>query len=113
MLSWRPLCDLLLPFHSAMTPERTVNLLRVLFVVFTGCLGFAIGLDLFHSIAVGVFAGVAFGLCVVLADRLLKGISLRVFSSATFGLLVGFIFARLLLASDILRGAQESTQWLV
>jgi uncharacterized protein YacL len=107
------LCDSLFPFHSAMTPERTVNLLRILFVVFTGCLGLTIGLDLFHSLTAGVGAGVAFGLGVVLIDRLLKGVSLRVFSSATFGLLVGFVFARLLLASSVLRGASEDTQWLV
>lgn len=96
-----------------MTPERTVNLLRILFVVFTGCLGLAIGPDLFKSATVGSFAGVAFGLTVVLVDRLLKGVSLRIFSSATFGLLVGFIFARLLLASNVLRDAPEAMQWLV
>jgi len=96
-----------------MTPERTVNLLRVLFVVFTGCLGLMVGLDLFGFPTAGLLAGVAFGLTVVLVDRLLKGISLRIFSSATFGLLVGFVFARLLLASNVLRGAPESTQWLV
>jgi uncharacterized protein YacL len=107
------LCDSSFPFHPAMTPERTVNLLRILFVVLTGCLGLTVGLDLFHSLAAGVAAGVAFGLGVVLVDRLLKGVSLRVFSSATFGLLVGFVFARLLLASSVLRGASEDTQWLV
>jgi uncharacterized protein YacL len=96
-----------------MTSERTVNLLRVLFVVFTGCLGLMVGLDLYGAPTAGLFSGVAFGLCVVLADRLMKGISLRVFSSATFGLLVGFVFARLLLASSILRGASETMQWLV
>jgi len=96
-----------------MTPERTVNLLRVLFVVFTGCVGLTIALDLYSAPVGGLFAGVAFGLCVVLADRLLKGVSLRIFSSATFGLLVGFVFARLLLASGVLRGASEEVQWLV
>ena len=68
---------------------------------------------MYHAPTAGLFGGVAFGLCVVLADRLLKGVSLRVFSSATFGLLVGFVFARLLLASNLLRGATESAQWLV
>src|SRR5688572_24983324 len=96
-----------------MTPDRTVNLLRALFVVFTACMGLAITVDLLNAPITGLFVGTIFGLCVVLADRLLKGISLRVFSSATFGLLVGFVFARLLLASSVLRGASESTQWLV
>ncbi len=48
-----------------------------------------------------------------LADRLLKGFSLRAFSSATFGLLLGLLFSRLLLASDILRYQPESTQWTI
>ena len=47
-----------------------------------------------------------------LQQGLLKGISLRIFSSATFGLLVGFIFARLLLASDVLRGLDEEWRWI-
>jgi uncharacterized protein YacL len=60
----------------------------------------------------GATLGAIFGLSVVLVDRLLKGISLRVFSSATFGLLIGFIFARLLLASNLLRNASEDVQWI-
>jgi uncharacterized protein YacL len=94
-----------------MTPMRTVNLLRVLFVVFAGCIGFMIGDQLAHAAAAGAFGGIAFGLVVVLADRLLRGVSLRAFSSATFGLFVGFIFARLLIASSVLRGLSEDGQW--
>jgi hypothetical protein len=96
-----------------MTPSRTVNLLRVLFVVFAGCIGFMVGDQLGSSKATGAFAGIAFGLLVVLADRLMRGISLRVFSSATFGLFVGFLFARLLLASNLLRGLSDDGQWTV
>ena len=60
----------------------------------------------------GVAAGTAFGLVIVLGDKLVKGISLRIFSSATFGLLVGFIFARLLLSSSVLAVASPQTQWV-
>ena len=95
-----------------MTPERTINLLRILFVVFTGTMGLVIGANMDSGVATGVSAGLAFGLLVVLADRLLKGITLRIFSSATFGLFVGFIFARLLLASNILRDLHEDAAWL-
>ncbi len=59
----------------------------------------------------GVLVGLVFGLLVVLADRLLKGVSLRAFSSATLGLLLGLLFANLLIASDILRYQSETTQW--
>src|SRR5262249_1399736 len=61
----------------------------------------------------GLVVGIVLGLLVVLIDRLLKGISLRLFSSATFGLLLGLIFANLLMASDVLRYQPETTQWAV
>jgi uncharacterized protein YacL len=95
-----------------MTPKTTITLLRALFVVFAGCIGLMIGAEVGRSPVTGLFGGVAFGLIVVLADRLLRGVSLRAFSSATFGLLVGFICARLLLASNVLRGLSEDGQWI-
>ena len=96
-----------------MTPLRTVNLLRALFVIFACFVGFAVGPALFKSAWVGAGAGMIFGLGVVLADRLLKGVSLRTFSSATFGLLLGLFFSWLLLASNVLRNANEDMQWIV
>ena len=96
-----------------MTPKTTVNLLRALFVVFAASIGSMIGLSTATGVWTGFAAGIMFGLLVVLADRLLKGISLRVFSSASFGLLVGFIFARLLIASNVLRGASDDVAWII
>jgi uncharacterized protein YacL len=72
-----------------------------------------LGRDSAGGLLVGSAGGVIFGLAVVLADRLLKGISLRVFSSATFGLLVGFIFSRLLLASNVLRELPDDLEWII
>ena len=60
----------------------------------------------------GAICGAGFGLIIVLADRLLKGITLRTFSSATFGLLLGLFFSKLLLASDVLRNSGENVQWI-
>lgn len=96
-----------------MNPLVTVNLLRTLFVAFTLCVGVMMGNETLGSGAVGAMAGGAFGLGIVLMDRLLHGITLRVFSSATFGLLVGFIFAQLLLASRVLAGTSPQVQWVV
>jgi uncharacterized protein YacL len=62
---------------------------------------------------VGSIAGTAFGLVVVLCDRLLKGVSLRTFSSATFGLLMGLFFSRLLISSDVLKNTSDSVRWIV
>jgi uncharacterized protein YacL len=96
-----------------MTPLLTINLLRVLFVTFTTLVGSMITVSTINSWWVGLVLGAAFGLSVVLTDRLLKGFSLRLFSSATFGLLLGFLFSRLLLASDVLRGASEEVAWFI
>jgi uncharacterized protein YacL len=95
-----------------MTPLRTINLLRALFVMFACFVGVSVGPVLFNSPWVGAGAGLIFGLVVVLADRLLKGVSLRTFSSATFGLLMGLFFSWLLLSSNVLRNANEDMQWI-
>ena len=96
-----------------MTPLMTVNLLRVLFVTFSATIGGFAGQEIYDSPIVGMIIGIVFGLVVVLVDRLLKGFSLRAFSSATFGLLLGLLFANLLMASQVLKYQPESTQWAV
>jgi uncharacterized protein YacL len=96
-----------------MTPLFTVNLLRVLFVTFCAAIGATASTELEGSLWPGVMLGLLLGLVVVLIDRLLKGFSLRAFSSATFGLLLGWIFARLLVASQIFAYLPASTQWAI
>ncbi len=95
-----------------MTPSQTVNLLRALFVVLTTYIGVMVGYTFPFGWLAGATGGAAFGLTIILADRLLKGVSLRIFSSATFGLLVGTLFAKLLLASNVLRDASADVEWL-
>jgi uncharacterized protein YacL len=94
-----------------MTPILTVNLLRVLFVTFCGAIGGIVTVETQGNALPGILVGVVFALLMVLADRLLKGFSLRAFSSATFGLLLGLLFARLLMASDVLHYQKETVQW--
>src|SRR5437867_1332937 len=94
-----------------MTPLLTVNLLRVLFVVFCAAIGGLVTSALEERSLPGVILGLVVGLFIVLIDRLLKGFSLRAFSSATFGLLCGLLFANLLMASDVLHYQSETTQW--
>lgn len=96
-----------------MTPLLTINLIRTLFIAFSAYIGAMVGEVLFPNRWLGAAAGLAFGLGVVLADRLLKGVSLRLFSSATFGLLMGTICARLFFASDILRDVKPEHQWVI
>src|SRR4029077_1407733 len=95
-----------------MTPILTVNLLRTLFVTFCAAIGANVSSEVLGNLWPGLLLGIAAGLLIVLADRLLKGFSLRAFSSATFGLLLGLIFGNLLLASDVLHYQSETVQWV-
>jgi uncharacterized protein YacL len=95
-----------------MTPQLTVNLLRVLFITFCGLVGSLISAEAQDNVIPGLLIGLLFGLVLVLIDRLLKGLSLRAFSSATLGLLLGLFLANLLLASQVLRYQSEDTQWI-
>ena len=96
-----------------MTPQLTVNLLRVLFLTFCGAVGSLVSAEAQDNAVPGLLIGLVFGLILVLVDRLLKGLSLRAFSSATLGLLLGLFFANLLLASQVLRYQSDETQWIV
>ena len=94
-----------------MTPLLTINLLRVLFVTFCATIGTLVSGEVQGNAWPGLALGLVLGFAVVLIDRLLKGFSLRAFSSATFGLLLGLLFANLLMASEVLRYQTETTQW--
>jgi len=92
---------------------RAINLFRALFVAFGLFMGMRVGDVAFKSLWMGGIAGLIFGLGVVLIDRLLKGFSLRIFSSATFGLILGLVMTRLLLASDVLAYTSQETRWVL
>jgi uncharacterized protein YacL len=94
-----------------MTPLLTLNLLRALFLTFCAAIGGIVTTETQKNPIPGILIGAVFALLLVLADRLLKGFSLRAFSSATFGLLLGLLFANLLIASDVLRYQTPATQW--
>jgi len=94
-----------------MTPLLTINLLRVLFITFCAAIGANVSSAFMGDLWPGLILGVVLGLVIVLIDRLLKGVSLRLFSSATFGLLLGLIFANLLMASQVLKYQSDTAQW--
>lgn len=99
-----------------MTPPATVNLLRILYVVFLGSVGAMVGASVGGTASatlVGSASGLVLGLIVVLLDSLLRGITLRVFSSATFGLMLGLLVATLLKASDALEYLEQDKAYIV
>ncbi len=96
-----------------MTTTSTTNLLRTLFVIFAGSVGAMVGDQILGTPWLGTSIGLVFGLLLVLMDRLLKGVSLRAFSSATFGLLLGLVAAWLLKASEVLKYLPEEAAWAI
>ena len=84
-----------------MSSHLTVGIARALFVAASCLLGISIALGLGIAAWKGAIAGTFFGLSIVGIDSLLKNFTIRAFSSATFGLLVGILCAWLLLRVDL------------
>jgi uncharacterized protein YacL len=61
----------------------------------------------------GIFIGFGLGGLLVALDEMLKGFSLRAFSAATFGLVLGTIVAGLVDHTDLFIFADEKTRWLL
>jgi uncharacterized protein YacL len=98
--------------------DQTLLLFRALFLTACGVAGWFIASVPLGSKPwspeLGSFLGLALGLFVILVDRLTKGVSLRAFSSATFGLTLGCVLATLLFSSGLFdKGVDEHTQWII
>ncbi len=61
----------------------------------------------------GLLAGFGLGGLMIAIDEMLKGFSLRAFSAATFGLLLGSLIAWLVEQSQLFKFAGESSQWVI
>ena len=96
-----------------MTPSRTINLLRLLFLAFAITIGATCTSSSGGTSFFGGAIGAIIALLTILVDRTIDGIRLRVFSSATFGLFLGVIFAHLLHASRFLQYVPEKTAWMI
>lgn len=96
--------------------EQTLLLFRALFLTGCGVAGWFIS-DVVQGWTnkpwFGAFLGLALGLFVILIDRMMKGVSLRAFSSATFGLTLGLVLATLVWASRIFEHADGDIQWVI
>lgn len=96
----------------------SANILRIFFLILMGTGGYYSSYsDMFQywekTPWKGAFSGLAIALIVILIDRLLKGFSLRAFSSATFGLVLGCLMAWLIRESRMFFFADLRVQWLI
>lgn len=90
--------------------------IRIFFLSLCVMAGYAVSQkhpDLVHNGAYGVVIGFGLGGLLIALDEMLKGFSLRAFSSITFGLLLGTFIAFLLDASHLFDAANENTRWVI
>jgi uncharacterized protein YacL len=93
--------------------------LRVLFLSLCTLAGYAVSQvrpDLIPSGVSGLFIGFGFGGLLIAIDEMIKGFSLRAFSAATFGLLLGALIALLIDQSGLFIYADtgdKPVRWLI
>jgi len=69
--------------------------------------------DLIATAWQGVLIGFGFGGLLIAIDEMVKGFSLRAFSAATFGLILGTVIALMVDRSGLFQFSDESQRWLI
>jgi len=90
--------------------------IRIFFLSLCTLAGYAVSQkypELINGAEYGVAIGFGLGALVIALDEMLKGFSLRAFSSVTFGLLLGTFIAWLLDASQLFDAASANTRWVI
>jgi uncharacterized protein YacL len=94
----------------------SIWVIRVLFLSLCMLAGYAISQvrPEWQSPVQGVIIGFGFGGLLVAIDEMLKGFSLRAFSAATFGLMLGSVIAWMVDRSGLfVHVEEETTRWLI
>jgi uncharacterized protein YacL len=90
--------------------------IRIFFLTLCTLAGYAVSQkypELIHGGIYGLMIGFGLGGVLIALDEMLKGFSLRAFSSVTFGLLLGTFIAWLLDASQLFNAADDNTRWVI
>src|SRR6185295_8935243 len=90
--------------------------IRILFLLFCTASGYAVSQAHQDLVEFGFRAsviGFGFGGLLIAIDEMIKGFSIRAFSAATFGLLLGSIIAWLIDRSGLFIYAEEKIRWIL
>ena len=90
--------------------------IRILFLVLCVISGYAVSQhrpELINGGLYGVLIGFGLGGLLIAIDHMVKGLSLRAFSAATFGLLLGTLIAWLIDRTQLFVFADEQSRWLI
>jgi uncharacterized protein YacL len=90
---------------------------RIFFLLLTTLAGYAVSQgrpDVIENGALGLLIGFGFGGLMIAIDEMIKGFTLRAFSAATFGLLLGALLAFLIDQSGLFLYADDNPErWLI
>ena len=94
----------------------SVWVIRIFFLLLATTGGYAISQvqpAVLGSGVAGAIIGFGFGGLLIAIDEMLKGFSLRAFSAATFGLILGSLIAWMVDRSDLFEYADEKPRWMI
>src|SRR5258707_9742103 len=97
--------------------SRSLWVIRIFFVFLCTLSDYAVSQsrpDIINGGIYGLLMGFGLGGVLIAIDEMLKGFSLRAFSAATFGLLLGTLIAEMIDHNELfIFGADEKTRWLI
>src|SRR6266581_1655344 len=94
----------------------SIWVIRIFFLALSTIAGYAVSQyrpELIGGSVFGVLIGFGLGGLLVAIDEMLKGFSLRAFSAATFGLVLGTMVAWLIDRTGLFVYADEETRWVI
>jgi uncharacterized protein YacL len=95
---------------------RSLWVIRIFFLLLCTLGGYAITQvrpEFLDRAVTGLLIGFGLGGVLIALDEMLKGFSLRAFSTATFGLALGSLLAWMLDISGLFEFAEENTRWII